>query len=114
MSLEQAVKRLKASARSDQLEGMAKYGLGKENRLSVSMPNLSALAKEIGKDHDLALHLWQRSIYFEVADCDATVEKTASLGDEIAKPAADTPMGRFAVLKDPQGAVFQVISYSAG
>lgn len=61
-SLEQALKILKASARPDQLEGMAKYGLVKENRLGVSMPDLRALAKEIGKDHDLALELWETGI----------------------------------------------------
>jgi 3-methyladenine DNA glycosylase AlkD len=62
LSYEQVLARLKAAARPDQLEGMAKYGLEKENRLGVSMPNLRALAKEIGKDHDLALQLWQTCI----------------------------------------------------
>jgi 3-methyladenine DNA glycosylase AlkD len=47
LSCEQVLARLKAAARPDQLEGMAKYGLKKENRLGVSMPNLRALAKEI-------------------------------------------------------------------
>lgn len=62
MSLEQAVKRLKAAARPDQLDGMAKYGMNKENRLGVSMPDLRTLAKEIGKDHQLALQLWEMGI----------------------------------------------------
>jgi 3-methyladenine DNA glycosylase AlkD len=62
LSLEQVVKRLKAAARPDQLESMAKYGLVKENRLGVSMPALRALAKEIGKGHQLALELWETGI----------------------------------------------------
>lgn len=46
-------------------------------------------------------------------ECDAVVEKAIALGGEVVKPAEDTPMGRFAVLKDPQGVMFQVIAYSA-
>jgi len=62
MSLEQAVKRLKAAARPDQLEGMARFGLVKENRLGVSIPVLRSLAREIGNDHKLALDLWEKGI----------------------------------------------------
>ena len=62
MSLEQAVKRLKAAARPDQLEGMARFGLVKENRLGVSIPVLRSLAREIGNDHQLALDLWETGI----------------------------------------------------
>ena len=45
---------------------------------------------------------------------DGIAEKTTALGGKVLKPAADTPMGRFAVLQDPQGVAFQVISYSGG
>jgi predicted enzyme related to lactoylglutathione lyase len=56
----------------------------------------------------------QWSIYFAVEDTDLTVAKAEALGGKVLKPAVDTPMGRFAVLRDPQGAVFQVISYPGG
>lgn len=48
--------------------------------------------------------------YFAVEDVDAAVQKARSLGGSICKPAADIPgVGRFAVLFDPQGAVFYVL-----
>lgn len=47
--------------------------------------------------------------YFAVEDCDATVEKAGSLGAQVHVPPADSPYGRFAMIQDPQGAVFSVI-----
>jgi predicted enzyme related to lactoylglutathione lyase len=52
------------------------------------------------------------SIYFAVDDCDAIVEKAKSLGGEVVMATTTTGMGPMAVLKDPQGAVFQVIKYT--
>jgi predicted enzyme related to lactoylglutathione lyase len=52
------------------------------------------------------------SVYFAVDDCDAIVDKAVSLGGEVVVPAMDSGMGRMAVLKDLQGAVFQIIAYS--
>ena len=49
-------------------------------------------------------------IYFQVADCDGTVAKATSLGGKVFVPPTDIPKtGRFSVLQDPQGAVFNVI-----
>jgi len=49
-------------------------------------------------------------VYFAVADCDATVARAGSLGGKTITPATDVPgIGRFAILQDPQGAVFAVI-----
>jgi 3-methyladenine DNA glycosylase AlkD len=50
---------LKSKARPDQLEGMAKYGMTVEGRLGVSVPDMRKLAKDLGKDHKLALELWR-------------------------------------------------------
>lgn len=48
--------------------------------------------------------------YFAVSDCDATVKKAKELGGEAIVPPTDIPkVGRFAVLRDPQGAVFAII-----
>ena len=49
------------------------------------------------------------SVYFNVADCVAAQERASALGGEVLLPATPTPMGPFAVLADPQGAVFQVM-----
>lgn len=48
--------------------------------------------------------------YFAVEDCDAKVQKATELGGQVMKPAEDIPgVGRFAILLDPQGAVFAII-----
>ncbi len=49
-------------------------------------------------------------VYFAVADCDASVETARGLGAEIVVPPTDIPsVGRFAVVQDPQHAVFSII-----
>ena len=49
-------------------------------------------------------------IYLDVDDCDAAAEKVALLGGAVHKPPADIPgTGRFAVVADPQGAVFGIL-----
>ncbi|MCI0628529.1 MAG: VOC family protein [Acidobacteria bacterium] len=49
-------------------------------------------------------------VYFAAEDCDASASKAQSLGGQIKVPATDIPkVGRFAVLQDPQGAVFSII-----
>jgi 3-methyladenine DNA glycosylase AlkD len=42
--------------------GIARYGIRGEQRLGVAIPELRRLAKEIGKNHELALALWQTGI----------------------------------------------------
>jgi 3-methyladenine DNA glycosylase AlkD len=59
---ERVLKKLKSKARPDQLEGMAKFAIAGEGRLGVSIPDLRKLAKEIGKNHQLALKLWETKI----------------------------------------------------
>ncbi|MGE3857246.1 MAG: VOC family protein [Dehalococcoidia bacterium] len=49
-------------------------------------------------------------VYFEVADCDATVERARELGATILNPPTDIMPGRFAMIADPQGAVLGVIT----
>lgn len=49
-------------------------------------------------------------LYFGVDDTDAAVTRAQELGGSILAPAADTPNGRFALLGDPTGAAFAVIS----
>jgi predicted enzyme related to lactoylglutathione lyase len=50
------------------------------------------------------------SIYFEVADCDATIAEAKAQGATLIMGPTDAEgVGRFAALQDPQGAVFAVI-----
>jgi uncharacterized protein len=53
------------------------------------------------------------TVYFGVADTDATVAKAKELGGSVVDEPQDTPFGRLARLTDDQGAVFCVISVPA-
>src|SRR4030042_5829352 len=61
-SLKEVLDSLKSKARPDQLAGMARYGMGVERRLGVSIPEMRKMAKELGRDHRLALGLWKTRI----------------------------------------------------
>jgi 3-methyladenine DNA glycosylase AlkD len=61
-SVKDVLDRLQSKAQPEQLKGMAKYGMAVEQRLGVSVPDMRKLAKEIGKDHKLALDLWRTGI----------------------------------------------------
>ena len=42
---------------------MARYGINPKNNLGISIYKLRPIAKEIGKDHELALKLWDSGIH---------------------------------------------------
>ncbi len=51
-------------------------------------------------------------VYFTVTDVDATAKKAAGLGARVAMQPSDYPGGRYAVIIDPQGAAFGLMSGS--
>ena len=52
-------------------------------------------------------------LYITVDDVDAAAEKATGLGATVCVPPRDMPdVGRFCVLKDPQGAYISIISYT--
>ncbi|MBI1874300.1 MAG: VOC family protein [Acidobacteria bacterium] len=52
--------------------------------------------------------------YFAVADCDATAKRATDLGGSLRVPPSDIPnVGRFSVIRDPQGAVFAIVKLTA-
>jgi 3-methyladenine DNA glycosylase AlkD len=61
-SVKDVLDKLQSKAQPEQLKGMAKYGMTVEQRLGVSVPDMRKLAKEIGRDHELALGLWRTGI----------------------------------------------------
>lgn len=63
MHYEEVIARLKAEANPENVAGMARYGISSTNTLGISIPNLRKLAKEIKKDHRLALKLWDSGIH---------------------------------------------------
>ncbi len=44
-------------------EGMEGYGISTDTALGIRVPQLRKLAKEIGRDHDLAIRLWDRGVH---------------------------------------------------
>lgn len=60
--LDEALAVLRARARPEQLAGMARFGLTGEGRLGLAVPTLRTLARELGRDHELALALWDSGI----------------------------------------------------
>ena len=55
--------------------------------------------------------LWDT--YISVDDVDASVKRVEKLGGEIILPPTDIPnLGRFCVIKDPQGASLNLITYT--
>ena len=49
------------------------------------------------------------SVYFSVADINKATKKVTSLGGKVISPIQDVPnMGRFAMVQDPQGAMFGI------
>jgi predicted enzyme related to lactoylglutathione lyase len=53
-------------------------------------------------------------LYFDIDDTDARVEKARAVGAIVVKGPTDTMFGRHAVLRDPHGAAFSVISATEG
>lgn len=60
--LDLALQRLRAAARPEALEAMARFGLTGDGRLGLAVPTLRALAREFKRDHELALALWDTGI----------------------------------------------------
>ncbi len=60
---EEIITHLKSLANPDNVAGMGRYGISTENALGISIYTLRPLAKEIGRDHELALALWESGIH---------------------------------------------------
>src|SRR4051812_35307488 len=47
--------------------------------------------------------------YFAVADCDGSAAYAQALGGRVMRPPVSLPIGRYAVLSDPQGGTFSIL-----
>jgi len=63
MDLQAALDWLKDHATKATLDGMARYAIPSDNAWGVAMRDVQALAKLIGKNHDLAAQLWASGRY---------------------------------------------------
>ena len=63
MEARKVISKLKSMANPRNVEGMARFGINTENTLGISVTSLRKYAKTIGKDHALALELWDSGIH---------------------------------------------------
>ena len=54
---------LKSHATRHTLDGMARYAIPSHNALGVSVADIRALGKRLGRDHELARALWETGVY---------------------------------------------------
>lgn len=67
MSLDDEVKAVLASLKKRSkratLDGMARYAIPSDNAYGVAMKDIKALGKQLGQNNDLAIALWNTSVY---------------------------------------------------
>jgi 3-methyladenine DNA glycosylase AlkD len=61
--VEKIVRHLKSRASAANVAGMRRFGISGGNMLGISVTELRNYAKEIGKNHSLALALWKTGIH---------------------------------------------------
>jgi 3-methyladenine DNA glycosylase AlkD len=63
MDYEEIISKLHSLANPENAKGMARYGINQRHNLGISIYQLRPLAKEIGRNHALALRLWNSKIH---------------------------------------------------
>ena len=58
MKFEQVIGELESLSNPEDVKGMARFGIKHEKTYGVRMPELRRIAKNVGKDHELAEQLW--------------------------------------------------------
>lgn len=57
------IKRLKSLSNPEAVKGMTRYGINPKKNLGVSIPDLRQVARETGRNHQLAQNLWSTGIH---------------------------------------------------
>jgi 3-methyladenine DNA glycosylase AlkD len=83
MKVNEAIELLKSKSNPtpQNLKGMARYGINTGRALCVSTPDVQKLAKQISKDHALALQLWEAG-WRESRILAAMIDEPASITGE--------------------------------
>jgi 3-methyladenine DNA glycosylase AlkD len=63
VTVDEVLARLRALAVPDRLPGMARYGIATEHAYGVTVTELRAVAKDLGRDHGLAGELWDSGVH---------------------------------------------------
>jgi 3-methyladenine DNA glycosylase AlkD len=59
---EEVINRLKSLSQNKSIEQMARFGITPKKAYGIRIPDLRTFAMEIGKDHQMAVHLWKSDI----------------------------------------------------
>lgn len=62
MNYDEVIEQLKSMGDPKNIEGMGRFGIKTENNLGNSVTTLRNFAKKIGKNHELAVKLWESGI----------------------------------------------------
>lgn len=63
MTTNEVIAKLQLHATAQNVEGMARFGIRPTHALGISMPILRKMARDIGRNHALALELWNSGIH---------------------------------------------------
>lgn len=63
LAVEEILLHLESMAESRYQEGMERFGIRYNRALGIRIPKLRAYAKELGKQHELALELWKTDLH---------------------------------------------------
>jgi 3-methyladenine DNA glycosylase AlkD len=63
LTARQLIGRLEKMGSAENVAGMARYGIKPARAFGVPMPAIRSLAGEIGRDHALALELWESGVH---------------------------------------------------
>jgi 3-methyladenine DNA glycosylase AlkD len=63
MQYNEIIQKIKSLGNPENVAGMARFGINVNNSYGISVYTLRKMAKEIGKDHELALALWKSGIH---------------------------------------------------
>jgi 3-methyladenine DNA glycosylase AlkD len=63
MTVDEIIDQLKLRSNPKYLSGMKRFGIEDKNALGTPLPEIRKLAKQIKKDHNLALELWASGIH---------------------------------------------------
>lgn len=61
MNFEDIIQELESLSTPEDVEGMARFGISPKKTYAVRLPELRRIAKQAGKDHMLALELWEKN-----------------------------------------------------
>jgi 3-methyladenine DNA glycosylase AlkD len=61
-TVDEVMQELQAKAKPGNVEGMARFAVVGDLRMGVSVPDMRKIAKSIGKNHQLALDLWDTGV----------------------------------------------------